>query len=475
MDRLNSRLAQQALDPATFRTRPERAILVGVEVRHGAREPNTDTPGAAVLALEDSLAELALLANTAGAEVVGTLVQRLNRPHPATYIGPGKVAELGEFLTAEQADLAIFDLNLSPTQQRNLGERLRRRVVDRTALILDIFAQRAQTREGQLQVELAQLEYLRPRLSQIWEEWSRLGGAEAGTGGARGGRIATRGPGETQLETDRRSIDRRIAELKKKIAAISSQRGLYRSRRKAGGPPIVALVGYTNAGKSTLLHALTNADVLREDKLFATLDPTTRRVQLPGGQAILLTDTVGFIQRLPTNVIAAFRATLEEVDEADILVHVVDATHPNMREQIATVGHTLNALHISAKPMITALNKLDLLPPAARRSLAAYAAQSADDAKGDGPGDQFMELPNPVPISAAHGDGLDDLLQAVQDTIAAEDQVQLRVRIPYRLGRLVQLFHTSGTVEDEQYEAQGTVITGTVPERLASTFQPYQL
>ncbi|MAG37152.1 MAG: GTPase HflX [Dehalococcoidia bacterium] len=455
MDRLNSRLAQQAFDSATVRALPERAILVGGEVRRGAREPNTAAQAAAVLSLEDSLAELALLANTAGAEVVGTLVQRLNRPHPATYIGPGKVAELGELLTVQQADLAIFDINLSPTQQRNLGERLRRRVVDRTALILDIFAQRAHTREGQLQVELAQLEYLRPRLSQIWEEWSRLGGAGAGTGGARGGRIATRGPGETQLETDRRSIGRRIADLKKKIAAISSQRSLYRSRRKDVGPPIVALVGYTNAGKSTLLHALTNADVLREDRLFATLDPTTRRVKLPSGQPILLTDTVGFIQRLPTNVIAAFRATLEEVDEADILVHVVDGAHPNMREQIATVGHTLNELRISAKPMVTALNKLDLLPADVKPPLA--------------------DLPNPVLISAALGDGLDDLLQAIQTIIAAEAQIQVRVRIPYRLGRLVQLLHTSGTVEDEQYEAQGTVIVGTIPERLAGTFQPYQL
>ena len=292
--------------PATVGAQSERAVLVGTANRPGDSQAPSSTSNAAFRP-EESLTELAELAATAGADVVDTLTQRLDRPHSATYIGSGKVVELGAMVMETGADLAIFDVNLSPSQQRNLEEGLMCQVVDRTALILDIFAQRAQTREGQLQVELAQLEYLLPRLSQLWVQFSRLGGAGAGGGG----RIATRGPGETQLETDRRTIGRRIADLKKKIAAISTQRGLYRSRRKAAGLPIVAIVGYTNAGKSTLLRALTDADVLVEDKLFATLDPTTRRVELPGGQRFLLTDTVGFIQRLPTALIAAFRATLE--------------------------------------------------------------------------------------------------------------------------------------------------------------------
>lgn len=451
MDRINGRLSQQATSSKLLQVGAERAVIVGAEVRLSVGTNGVGRREGKVLSLEDSLAELALLTNTAGADVVGMLVQRLNRPNAATYIGPGKVDELDELMVVQQADLAIFDVNLSPTQQRNLGERLRRRIVDRTALILDIFAQRANTSEGKLQVELAQLEYLRPRLSQIWEEWSRLGGA--GAGGS--GRIATRGPGETQLETDRRSIHRRLSILKKKIGSISSQRGLYRSRRKADGPPIVALVGYTNAGKSSLLEALTNVKLLREDKLFATLDPKTRRLQLPSGQTILLTDTVGFIQRLPTNLVAAFRATLEEVDEADLLIHVVDGAHGNVREQISSVGQTLNDLRVSAKPMVTAVNKLDLVP--SNDSLV------------------LESLPNPVRVSATRGDGLLQLLGIVEEIIAVQVQIKIRVCIPYRLGRLVHVFHTAGTVGHEQYDVEGTVITGTIPERLKATFLPYRV
>ncbi|HEV2123691.1 MAG TPA: GTPase HflX, partial [Chloroflexota bacterium] len=279
-----------------------------------------------MLSAEDSLEELAELARTAGAEVVATLLQKLDRPDPATFLGKGKVEELNELRLQTSADLVIFDEELTPSQQRNLENALKVKIVDRTALILDIFAQRARTREGQLQVELAQLEYLLPRLSQLWVEFSRLGGAGSGGGAGGGGRIATRGPGETQLEVDRRAIRRKIALLKEKIVKIGENRALYRERRKRESLPVVALVGYTNAGKSTLLRALSDADVLIENKLFATLDPTTRRIELGNGQEFLLTDTVGFIQRLPTALVAAFKATLEEIEEADLLIHVVDVT-----------------------------------------------------------------------------------------------------------------------------------------------------
>src|SRR5688500_18771021 len=319
--------AQPAADD--YGSGAERAILVGADLRHPGVRGRTDQASrrraaGATLSPEDSMAELEELARTAGAEVAGRLMQKLDHPDPATFLGKGKVEELRDLVAEQRADLVIFDEELTPSQQRNLENALKIKIVDRTALILDIFAQRARTREGQLQVELAQLEYLLPRLSQLWVQFSRLGGAGAGGGGGGGGgRIATRGPGETQLEVDRRAIRRKVADLRLKIEKISEQRGLYRSRRKEESLPIVALVGYTNAGKSTLLRALSDADVLVENKLFATLDPTTRRVRLPNGQDFLLTDTVGFIQRLPTALVAAFKATLEEINDADVLIHVV--------------------------------------------------------------------------------------------------------------------------------------------------------
>jgi GTP-binding protein HflX len=319
----------------------EKAFLVGVELKGKGH----------LWQVEDSLEELAQLARTAGIEVLGSTIQRFDSPNPATYIGSGKVEELKVLKSELGYDVLLFDDELLPRQQRNLEQELDVKVLDRTALILDIFASHASTREGSLQVELAQYEYRLPRLTRMWTHLSRQ---------AVGG-VGLRGPGETQLESDRREIGRRIADLKGQLEQVRVHRRQYRSRRKKASIPVVALVGYTNAGKSTLLNALADSDVLVEDKLFATLDPTTRRVVLPGGKAALFTDTVGFIHKLPTQLVAAFRATLEEINEAELLLHVVDISHPNAREQSLTVEQVLRELGAQDKPMITALNKVDLL------------------------------------------------------------------------------------------------------------------
>ena len=299
---------------------------------------------------EVSIDELAQLAITAGASVVGRFIQHLPVPSKAHYLGKGKLDELLALKNSTNYDVVIFDDELSPLQQRNLEETLRVKVIDRAALILDIFARRAQTHEGQLQVELAQHEYLYPRLAGQWSHLERLGGG-----------IGTRGPGESQLETDRRIIRQKIHRLKAKIEEVRKQRGLYRKQRKRSGIPVVSLVGYTNAGKSTLLNALSQSDVFVEDKLFATLDPITRRLTLPDKSTVLLSDTVGFIQKLPPTIITAFRATLEELNEANILIHVVDLTSHNAPEQCQTVEDILADLNLMDKPRITALNKIDLL------------------------------------------------------------------------------------------------------------------
>jgi len=317
---------------------PDRAILVAADV-----------PGA-LLPADESLNELAELARTAGAEVVASFTQRLDHPNPATYIGSGKVQEIVEAIREHGANVVIFDDELSPSQQRNLEKALGVKVIDRTALILDIFATRAQTREGRLQVELAQHQYLLPRLAGQWSHLERMEGA-----------IGTRGPGETQIETDRRLIRNRIAKIRRDLEEVRTQRELYRRRRARNNVPVVALVGYTNAGKSTLMRALSGADVLAEDKLFATLDPVTRRISLPSGEIVLLTDTVGFIQKLPTQLVAAFRATLEELEDADLLLHVVDISHPNAYQHVQTVEATLRELGVDRKPQLLALNKVDLL------------------------------------------------------------------------------------------------------------------
>jgi GTP-binding protein HflX len=321
-------------------TEIEKAFLVGID-----RKASTDN-----WSIESSLEELSYLARTAGAKVVGRLAQKLERPSTTYYLGKGKLEELIKLREHLPYGVVVFNDELSPRQQRNLEEALEVKVIDRTALILDIFSRRAQTREGQLQVELAQHQYLLPRLAGQWSHLERLGGG-----------IGTRGPGESQLETDRRLIRRRIHRLQSQIEAVRRHRALYRQKRKKSHIPVVALVGYTNAGKSTLLNALSQADVLTEDKLFSTLDPVTRRLALPNGQQFLLTDTVGFIHKLPPSIIAAFRATLEELTEADLLLHVVDITHHNAAEQFQTVEEILADLKLADKPQITVLNKIDVV------------------------------------------------------------------------------------------------------------------
>lgn len=316
----------------------DRAYLVAADL------PNALLPAA------ESLQELAELAKTAGAVVVGSTTQKLEHPNVATYVGSGKTEEIVLERKRLDANVVIFDDELSPSQQRNLEKALGVKVIDRTALILDIFATRAQTREGRLQVELAQMQYLLPRLAGQWSHLERMEGA-----------IGTRGPGETQIETDRRLINARIAKLRRDLRDVSTQRELYRRRRARNNVPVVALVGYTNAGKSTLMRALSGAEVLAEDKLFATLDPVTRRLGLPSGEVVLLTDTVGFIQKLPTQLVAAFKATLEELSEADLLLHVIDISHQNAFEHTETVDKTLAELGVEAKPVLLALNKVDAL------------------------------------------------------------------------------------------------------------------
>ncbi|HLF75896.1 MAG TPA: GTPase HflX [Dehalococcoidia bacterium] len=365
----------------------ERAFLVAVETRGGG----------AALDAESSLDELALLAHTAGAEVAGRAVQRMDRPNPAHYIGKGKLEEI----VAERQDadytLVVFDDELSPSQQRNLENALGVKVLDRTALIIDIFARRAQTREARLQVELAQSQYLLPRLAGQWSHLERLEG-----------RIGTRGPGETQIETDRRLVRNRITKLRREIDEVRQQRALHRRRRARQGMPVAALVGYTNAGKSTLLRAVSGSEVFTEDLLFATLDPLTRRVRLPANGDALLTDTVGFIQKLPTQLVASFRATLEELMDADVLVHLVDITHPNAEEQYSTVERTLADLGLADKPRVVAFNKIDRLVPLDGDSNALVEIESA----------LREEHPEAVLISAAKKWNLEALMQAIEKALA---------------------------------------------------------
>ncbi|WP_322818687.1 GTPase HflX [Tepidiforma sp.] len=370
---------------------PDRAILVAAEI-----------PGA-LLSAEESLDELAELARTAGAEVVARYTQRLDHPNPATYIGSGKVQEIVEAIRQLGANVVIFDDELSPSQQRNLEKALAVKVIDRTALILDIFATRARTREGRLQVELAQHQYLLPRLAGQWSHLERLEGA-----------IGTRGPGETQIETDRRLVRNRIAKIRRDLEEVRTQRELYRRRRARNNAAVVALVGYTNAGKSTLMRALSGADVLAEDKLFATLDPVTRRIALPSGQIALLTDTVGFIQKLPTQLVAAFRATLEELEDADLLLHVVDISHPNAYQHAQTVEATLRDLGVHRKPQLVALNKVDLLHHQDGRPVADF-----DEARaiilGAGAPPRNVAI-----ISATKRWGLDLLRQRIEEGLDGE-------------------------------------------------------
>src|SRR5579883_2735043 len=401
---------------------PERAILVGVEL------PDTDWP------VEESLEELAQLATTAGTSCVDRVIQRLARPHPGTLLGSGKIEEIAGLVRFYNCDAVIFDLELTPGQHRNLERSLEVQVLDRTALILIIFGQRARTKEGRLQVELAQIEYDLPRLARQWSHLSRQKGS-----------VQQRGEGEKQIEVDRRLLRRQKSQLEEELEEVRTQRQLHRDHRKSVGAPVVSLVGYTNAGKSTLLNRLANVHSLAENRLFATLDPMTRRVKLAGGQEILLTDTVGFLQRLPTTLVAAFRATLEEVTEADLLVHVVDASSPSMARQIEAVEQVLEEIGAGSIPMILALNKADLLAADASPELPRLAST----------------LPC-VRVSALNGTGCEELLRCISENLVAQF-VPLDVLVPYSRGDLVALFHQYGTIDSETYEASGTRLRGHMP------------
>ncbi len=431
---------------------PEKAILVGIDWKEppgGKFMPNA-------WPVEESLTELKLLAETAGVEVLEQFVQSLDRPHTSTFIGTGKAKEIAEAAQAFGADVVIFDDELSPRHQRELEAIFGRgvKVIDRTALILDIFAQHANTREGELQVELAQYEYRLPRLTQAWMERALTRQAGGRAGGLTGG-VGLRGPGETRLEMDRRVIRHRISQIKADLEAVRSHRARYRAQRRRSGIPTVALVGYTNAGKSTLLNALSGSDVYVANQLFATLDPTTRRVDLPGGTAILLTDTVGFIQKLPTQLVAAFRATLEEVIEADLLLHVIDASHPHATEQAHAVYETLDEIGGAGLPIMIVLNKIDLLPD----------AQAASAALGN--------MPDAIAISALTGYGLDTLKEQIEEVLEAEMAV-VDLLIPFERGDLVSLFHEHGLIEREEHSASGTRIVGRLPAERLPEFEGFQ-
>ncbi len=432
-------------DTATAR----RAFLVGI-----------DLPAQrGVLDIEASLEELGLLADTAGLEVVGQVYQRLRHPDPATFIGPGKVEEVCRWVEELDAGVVLFDDELSPRHQRELeralGEQVR--VLDRTALILDIFAQHARTREGSLQVTLAQYEYRLPRLTRQWTHLARQAGGGSARGGVAG--VGLRGPGETQLETDRREIRRIIRQLRHELEKVRAHRERHRARRRKEGLRIASLVGYTNAGKSTLLNQLASADVWVADQLFATLDPTTRRIDLGVGGDVLLTDTVGFIQKLPHALVAAFRATLEELSEADLLLHVVDVTHPNVMDQIAVVERTLREeLQVGAVPMLMVLNKIDRA-----RQESEYTALEQLQASGI----------DSVAVSALTGEGMDELRSRVRALLSAQRRF-VTVHLPYSRGDLIALFRKAARVESEEPASSGTTLAGWLEAKDYHLFEQYK-
>ena len=401
----------------------ERVILVGVEL-----------PGAE--SMEDSLTELSELASTAGAETVGRVIQNREQVHPGTYVGKGKIEEIKDLLWELEATGIICDDELSPAQMKNLQDELNVKVMDRTLLILDIFAARASTSEGKIQVELAQLKYRQTRLTGFGTAMSRLGGG-----------IGTRGPGEKKLEMDRRLIKSRIAALNRELKEVKRHREVTREQRSKSYVPVVAIVGYTNAGKSTLLNRLTGADILAEDKLFATLDPTTRGLKLPGGQEVLLTDTVGFIKKLPHHLIEAFKSTLEEAKYADVILHVVDTSSPQMDSQMYTVYETLTNLGVKDKALITAFNKQDKLE--------------------DAPVIRDFKADYTVKISAKTGAGLADLTETIE-AVLREQKVLLECLYEYRDAAKIQLIRKYGELLEEKYQEDGIFVRAYVPAELYS-------
>lgn len=416
--------------------RKERVILAGVHT--GSLDVLTDTT-------EESIAELSELADTAGAEVVGVLVQNRPSPDNAAYLGEGKLEELKNAAAELRAETVIFDDELSPVQVRNITDATELKVLDRTALILDIFAARAKTKEGKIQVELAQLKYMLPRLTGMGSALSRLGGG-----------IGTRGPGETKLETDRRHIRRRIEYLSDELAEIQKHRDLLRSRRKKDALTVAAIVGYTNAGKSTLLNLLTDADVLAENKLFATLDPTQRNLTLSDNRELLMVDTVGFIRKLPHHLVKAFKSTLEEAALADVLIHVIDASNPEFRRHIEVVNQILGDLKATGKPTLAVLNKSDL----------------CEDKEGLPA--QVSGADKTVLISARTEDGMEKFREALEDIVPGKKQKAVFL-IPYSEGALLPMLHTDQMVLSEEYTEKGTRIEALVDEICYAKLRNYVL
>ena len=412
----------------------ERALLIGLEQE-----------GVSKWDLRDSMEELAELANSAGAEVVDTVTQKLQKPTAPYYIGKGKAELIKESFKDQHVTSVIFDDELSPAQCRNLENLLSRKVLDRTQLILDIFAQRARSREGRLQIELAQLQYLLPRLTRMWTHLSRQ------TGG-----IGTRGPGETQLEVDRRRVQERIARLERELEGVRKVRSVQRQGRKRHQWPVAAVVGYTNAGKSTLLNLLTGADVVAEDKLFATLDPTTRSLTLPNRQRVLLTDTVGFLRKLPHTLIESFKATLEEVSEADLLIHVVDLSHPRVDEHIEAVDTVTRELGAFGKQTLMVFNKIDLL--ANTELIDVY----------------LNKFPGSVAISARKGIGVSGLVQALQDELGAW-RLRSHFRVPMSEAGLIAEIHRIGHVLELRYEGEFALIVAHTPPQLQQKLAAFAL
>jgi GTP-binding protein HflX len=459
-----SRHAQRGLPQA------ERAVLVAVEftgerrkltaaarlARNAAAvssgtllEPNrehlsteSEPKRAADLDFDASLAEFEELARSAGAEVAATLIQRRARPDPATLVGGGKLEEIEAVIASTGADLVLFDHDLTPSQLRNLEAKLPCRVIDRTQLILDIFARHARTREGQLQVELAQLEYQLPRLAGRGKAMSQLGGG-----------IGTRGPGETQLETDRRKINLRIDHVKEQLESVRRIRRQQRQRREAVPVPVVALVGYTNAGKSTLFNALTEAGVLESSRMFATLDPKLRQLQLPSRRKILLSDTVGFIRNLPHTLVTSFRATLEEVERAELLLHVRDASSPMVEEQKVQVQKVLAELDVSKKPVIEVLNKIDLVP-------------GGDEAP--------MGAPGSIAVSGLKKLGLDHLLEAIDAALVVDPVIEMQFRLPQSEGAVLAALEAGAIVEGKRFEGNLAYVTARGPASLLNRYRRFR-
>lgn len=429
---------EEILEVEYRQVRLEKVVLVALRTDQSEEEVDT------------SLRELAALAETAGSQVLDALVQKRTHPDPATYLGSGKAKELAEIVRAAGADTVIVDEELAPSQRRGLEDVVDAKVVDRTALILDIFAQHAKSREGKAQVELAQLEYLLPRLRGWGESMSRQAGGRVAAGAG----IGSRGPGETKIELDRRRIRTRMAKLREEIRKMEPARRTQRLSRRRGRVPSAAIVGYTNAGKSTLLNRLTGAEVLVEDALFATLDPTVKRAKTSDGRAYTLTDTVGFVRNLPTQLVEAFRSTLEEAGEADLLIHVVDAAHPDPVGQVAAVRTVLSEIEGALEiPEIIVLNKADLAEPERLALLRTH-------------------FPESVAVSAAAGTGIEELAFRIE-TALPRPRVEVELVLPYSRGDLVHRIHEEGEVDSEEYVDAGTRVRARVDQRLAADLEPF--